>query len=215
LDELITTGKIVGCSALDVQLTFPQLQTYNSNSSNFSKNFSRRKQDLSLQMGGDGTPLVVAAAATLSGGIPFATNPGAAAAPFKGTAFDGPIFADGVHQFILPGFVDTWFDGRFHRVSAQYHLLSGVPHAFAVEDEGRTLVCRYIMTRNFTEPRHAFGPFRFGNGEARYPGQHVRTISRVLNVKDVANEDDKVVFEMRVRLPFPVDCRFTDKEDPY
>lgn len=81
-----------------------------------------------------------------------------------------------------------------------------------MEDEGTTLVGRYIMSRNFTKPRHSFGKFQLGNGDSQYAGQHVRTIARRLNVNRLVDDTEKVVFEMRVPLPFPVDARFTDKE---
>jgi hypothetical protein len=204
LDELISSGKTIGLSALDVQLKYPQLQTYNP--SNFSKNFSRRKQDLSFRSGVDSTPPVVAAA-VVSGSIPLASPTVAPSA-----ANFGPVFPIGVQEMMLPGFIDKWYDGRFNRVLAQYHLLWSAPVAWLVEDEGTTLVARYVMSRNFTEPRHAFGKFQLGNGDSRYPSQHVQTISRCLNCNAFADDKGKIVYEMRVPLPFPVDCRFTDKE---
>ena len=228
LKTLLQNGTIHnGMSALDVQIYFPQFQVYAP--SNFCKNLSRIRRESGVRASGAPPAVPIP---PVSGGVPAATavqmpppapvqappNPfpneshvSFATAPVAVSPSPAPApeLEDEDEMMMLPHLFKVMDNGRYKSATLQLLCMSA-PMKWTID--GNFLVGRYIMSENFTNPKHALGKFKNQDGSPAFPENHIARVAHEKAVYEMQGEDlsNKIKWIMKLDLGMKMSFHMRD-----
>lgn len=227
LKTLLQNGTIHnGMSALDVQIYFPQFQCYAP--SNFCKNLSRIRRESGVKAAGT-PPAVpippVSGAPAATGAVPMAPPAPIQAPPNPFPTENHVSFAtaavavspspapvpeeDEDEMMMLPHLFKVMDNGRYKSATLQLLCMSA-PMKWTIK--GNSLVGRYIMSDNFTNPKHALGKFKNADGSPAFPENHIARVAHEKAVYEKQGDDlsNKIKWVMKLDLGMKMSFHMRD-----